>query len=510
MPRPRPSWGGSRRTPAGVRGSPPPRKGPRAQAGTLRPMYGARLSTRIPCMQRENTRKWWALALLATAQFVVVLDASVVNVALPSIGADLGLSQEGLAWLVNAYVLAFGGFLLLGGRMADLLGRRRVFMAGFVLFALASFAGGLATSGGTLIAARALQGLGAAILSPAALSLVTTTFAEGAERNKALGVWGAVAAGGGAAGSLLGGVITQTLGWEWVLWINAPIGIAAAALAPALLQESRSTTGDRSFDALGALTVTGGVVALVYGVIDGVEVQFLALAAALLVAFVVIESRPANPLVPIAVFRSRSLTGAVATGVLMGGALIGLFFFATLYLQQVLHYGPLKAGLSYLPLAPPIAASAGGAGSLSTKFGPKPVLVSGLVVQAAGLSWFSPLSADGSFLADVLFPSLIVAVGMGLAFVPLTIAAMSGVSEHETGLASGLMATAQQIGQAVGLAILTGVATTSTATPEALTSGFEDAFLVAAGFALIAALAASTIIARTRLPRPGTAVAMTV
>ncbi|WP_028067810.1 MFS transporter [Solirubrobacter soli] len=457
-------------------------------------------------MERENTRKWWALALLATAQFVVVLDASVVNVALPSIGRDLGLSQEGLAWLVNAYVLAFGGFLLLGGRMADLLGRRKVFMAGFAIFALASFAGGLASSGGMLIAARALQGLGAAILSPAALSLVTTTFAEGAERNKALGVWGAVAAGGGAAGSLLGGVITQTLGWEWVLWINTPIGIAAAALAPALLHESKSTTATRSFDALGALTVTGGLVALVYGVIDGVQPEFVALAAGLLVAFVITESRTANPLVPLSVFRSRSLTGATATGVLMGGALVGLFFFATLYLQQVLHYGPLKAGLAYLPLALTIGASAGIASSLATKLGPKPVLVSGLVVQAAGLYWFSHVSADGSFLGDVLFPSLVVALGMGLAFVPLTIAAMSGVSENESGLASGLMSTAQQIGQAVGLAVLTGVATTTSTSAQALTAGFEDAFLVAAAFALIGALAAFTIITKTRAPKPGTAV----
>src|SRR4051794_7565409 len=457
-------------------------------------------------MEREKTRTWWALALLATAQFVVVLDASVVNVALPSIGADLELGQEGLAWLVNAYVLAFGGFLLLGGRMADLLGRRRVFMAGFVLFALASFAGGLATSGGTLIAARALQGLGAAILSPAALSLVTTTFTEGAERNTALGVWGAVAAGGGAAGSLLGGVITQTLGWEWVLWINTPIGLTAAALAPVLLRESKTTTGGRSFDALGALTVTGGLVALVYGVIDGVQPEFVALAAVLLVAFVITERRTAHPLVPLSVFRSRSLTGATVTGVLMGGALIGLFFFTTLYLQQVLGYGPLKAGLAYLPLALTIGASAGVASQLSTRLGPKPVLVAGLATQAAGLYWFSHVSANGSFLGDVLLPSLVVALGMGLAFVPLTIAAMSGVSEHESGLASGLMATAQQIGQAVGLAVLTGVATTTAATPQALTNGFEDAFLVAAGFALLAALAAFLIIRRTPVPQPGTAV----
>jgi EmrB/QacA subfamily drug resistance transporter len=455
---------------------------------------------------QAQQRKWWALALLATAQFVVVLDASVVNVALPSIGRDLDLSQEGLAWLVNAYVLAFGGFLLLGGRMADLLGRRKVFMAGFALFAVASFAGGLATSGGTLIAARAVQGLGAAILSPAALSLVTTTFAEGAERNTALGVWGAVAAGGGAAGSLLGGVITQTLGWEWVLWINTPIGIAAALLAPTVLRESKVDAQQRSFDALGAITVTGGLVALVYGVIDGVELEFVALAAVLLVAFALIESRTEHPLVPFRIFRSRSLTGATVTGVLMGGALIGLFFFATLYLQQVLGYGPLKAGLAYLPLALTIGASAGVASQLSTKLGPKPVLVAGLATQAAGLYWFSHVSAGGSFLADVLFPSLVVALGMGLAFVPLTITAMSGVTDDESGLASGLMATAQQIGQAVGLAVLTGVATTTAATPQALTAGFEDAFVVAAGFALIAALAAFVIVTKTRAPQPGKAI----
>jgi EmrB/QacA subfamily drug resistance transporter len=451
---------------------------------------------------KAQQRKWWALALLATAQFVVVLDASVVNVAMPSIGSDLGLTQEGLAWLVNAYVLAFGGFLLLGGRMADLLGRRRVFMAGFLLFALASFAGGLATSGGMLIAARALQGLGAAILSPAALSLVTTTFAEGAERNTALGVWGAVAAGGGAAGSLLGGVITQSLGWEWVLWINTPIGLAAAVLAPALLTESKVSTEQRSFDALGAITVTGGLVALVYAVINGVELAPLAVAAALLLAFAAVERRATNPLVPFAIFRSRSLTGAAVAGVLMGAALIGLFFFATLYLQQVLRYGPLKAGVSFLPLALTIGATAGLASQLSTRLGPKPVLIAGLLVQAAGLYWFSHVDAAGSYLGDVLFPSLVVALGMGLAFVPLTIAALGGVDDRESGLASGLMATAQQLGQAVGLAVLTGVASHSTT----LTAGFQDAFLVAAGFALVAALATTLIVRGVRTPQPGTAI----
>ena len=448
-------------------------------------------------MTDHSQRKWWALALLATAQFVVVLDASVVNVAMPSIAADLGLSQEGLAWLVNAYVLAFGGFLLLGGRMADLLGRRRVFMGGFLLFAVASFAGGLAESGTTLIAARALQGLGAAILSPAALSLVTTTFAEGAERNTALGVWGAVAAGGGAVGSILGGVITQTVGWEWVLWINTPIGIAAAALAPALLQESRSTDGGRDFDALGAITVTAGLATFVYAVLDGFDPVLAGVAAALLAAFAMIERRAANPLVPFAIFRSPSVTGATVTGLLMGGALIGLFFFATLYLQQVLGYGPLTAGVAFLPLALTIGASAGIASQLSTKLGPKPVLVAGLAVQAAGLYWFSHVSAGGSYVGDVLFPSIVVALGMGLAFVPLTIAAMTGVREADSGLASGVMATAQQIGQAVGLAVLAGVATTTAPSPQALTEGFQDAFLVAGGFALIAALAAIAIIRQT-------------
>jgi EmrB/QacA subfamily drug resistance transporter len=420
-------------------------------------------------------RKWWALALLAAAQFVVVLDASVVNVALPSIAADLQLSQEGLAWLVNAYVLAFGGFLLLGGRMADLLGRRRVFVSGFLLFAVASFAGGLAESGTTLIAARALQGLGAAILSPAALSLVMTTFAEGAERNTALGVWGAVAAGGGAAGSLLGGVITQSIGWEWVMWINTPIGLAAAALAPVLLDESRSENRQR-FDAAGAITVTAGLTVLVYALIE--DLALAPLAAVLIAAFVLVERRAANPLVPLAILKERNLSQAAVSGALMGGALIGLFFFTTLYLQQVLDYGPLTAGAGFLPLAFTIGASAGIASKLATTRGPRPVLISGLLIQAAGLYWFSHVSPDGSYVADVLFPSLIVALGMGLAFVPLTILAMSGISEADSGLASGLMSMAQQVGQAVGLAVLTGLA-------------FQDAYLAAAAMALAAALVVS-------------------
>jgi predicted MFS family arabinose efflux permease len=285
------------------------------------------------------------------------------------------------------------------------------------------------------------------------------------------------------------------MGWEWVLWINTPIGIAAAAIAPALLPKSSPTKG--SFDAAGALAVTAGLTLLVYSLLE--DLTLAPLAAALLAAFLVIEHRSASPLVPLGVFRRRSLTGAAVTGTLMGGAMIGLFFFATLYLQQVLGYGPLKAGVAFLPLALTIGASAGLASNLATKMGPRPVLAAGLVVQAAGLYWFSHVSAGGSFLADVLFPSLVVALGMGLAFVPLTILAMSGVSESESGLASGVMATAQQIGQAVGLAVLTSVAATTVHTPAALTAGFQDAFLVAAAMALVGAVIA---IGRTGEPVP--------
>src|SRR5689334_11894159 len=319
-------------------------------------------------------KRWYALILLAAAQFVVVLDASIVNVALPTIGEALNFSQENLAWVVNAYVLTFGGFLLLGGRMADLLGRRRVFMGGLVLFALASLAGGFATNSGQLIAARAVQGLGAAILSPAALSIVTTTFRDGAERNKALGVWGAVAGSGGAAGVLLGGVLTDGLGWEWVLWVNVPIGLTAAFIAPRLLAESRSSASSRHFDLAGAISVTAGLSVLVYALVDANgrgwgsarTIGLLAAAAALLVGFVVIERRSAAPLVPFRIFRMRTLTGANVVGLLVGASLFSMFFFISLYMQQVLGYSAIHAGLSYLPLALSIIVSAGIASQLVT------------------------------------------------------------------------------------------------------------------------------------------------
>jgi EmrB/QacA subfamily drug resistance transporter len=445
-----------------------------------------------------SERRWLALGLLCVAQFMVVLDASIVNVALPSIGGALDFSQENLSWVVNAYVLTFGGFLLLGGRLADLLGRRRMFIAGLILFAIASLVGGFAESEGVLIAARAVQGLGAAILSPAALSIVTTTFRDGAERNKALGVWGAVAGSGGAAGVLLGGVLTDGLGWEWVLWVNVPIGIAAAAIAPSLVAESRSDADSRSFDLAGAISVTAGLSVLVYALVDATDagwgstqtIGLLALAAVLLIAFVAIELRSEAPLVPFRIFRLRTLTGANVVGLLIGASLFSMFFFISLYMQQVLGYSAIKAGLSYLPLALTIIVTAGLASQLVTKVGFKPVLAAGMLFIAAGLVWFSQVSVGGGYASDVLGPSLLAAIGLGLAFVPDTIAAVSGVEEHEAGLASGLINTSQQVGGALGLAVLATIANSVTddaagPVPNALTDGFQAAFLGGAGFALL-------------------------
>ena len=456
--------------------------------------------------------KWLALALLAVAQFVIVLDASIVNVALPSIGRALDFSQDDLSWVVNAYTLFFGGFLLLGGRLADLLGRRRMFIGGLVLFAAASLAGGLAQSELWLIIARAVQGLGAAIISPAALSIVTTTFREGAERNTALGVWGAVAGSGGAAGVLLGGMLTEWAGWEWVLFVNVPIGLAAAVLAPRLLAESRENTDTRHFDVAGAATVTGGLALGVYTLVDAnragwTSTQTLVLGAislALLAVFVVIETRSRKPLVPFGIFRLRSLRGSDVVGLLIGMSLFSMFFFISLYLQQVLHYSALKAGFSYLPLAVLIIISAGMASQLVTRIGFKPTLIVGLLFVAAGLVWFSRVSAPGgSYLGDVLFPSMLAAIGLGLAFVSVTIGAVTGTSPDEAGLASGLINTAQQVGGALGLAILAAIANHRTTSvfaggehnaAVALTKGFQTAFLVGAGFALTGAILATVLI----------------
>ena len=447
-------------------------------------------------------KRWLALVLLCSAQFVVVLDASIVNVALPSIGKALDFSQENLPWVVNAYVLTFGGFLLLGGRTADLLGRRRVFMAGLVLVAVASLAAGFAATEGQLIAARAAQGLGAAIISPAALSIVTTTFSDGAERNKALGVWGAVAGSGGAAGVLLGGILTDGLGWEWVLWVNVPVSLIALALTPRLIAESRAVSETRAFDVAGAVTVTAALSILVYALVDANDVGWgssqtlglIAVSVALLAAFVAIELRAAKPLVPFSIFKIRTLTGANVVGLLVGASLFSMFFFISLYMQQVLGYSAIHAGLSYLPLALVIMASAGIASQLVTKLGYKPVLAAGLMFIVIGLAWFSRVSVGGSFTTDILGPSLFAAAGLGFAFVTTTIAAVSGVEENEAGLASGLINTSQQIGGALGLAVLSAVAISrtddvmssgSSSLTNGLTEGFQAAFLGGAAIAFL-------------------------
>src|ERR1700733_14568905 len=446
-------------------------------------------------------KRWLALVLLSASQFVVVLDASIVNVALPTIGRALDFSQENLPWVVNAYVLTFGGFLLLGGRTADLLGRRRVFMAGLMLVAVASLAAGFAATEGQLIAARAAQGLGAAIIPPAALSIVTTIFRDGAERNKALGVWGAVAGAGGAAGVLLGGILTDGLGWEWVLWVNVPVSLIAFALAPRLIAESRASDQARAFDIAEAVTITAALSLLVYAVIDASEAGWgstktlglIALALVLLAAFVAIELRSRKPLVPFSIFRIRTLTGANVVGVLVGASLFSMFFFISLYMQQVLGYSAIHAGLSYLPLAVTISLAAGVASQLVTTLGYKTVLAAGLLFIVAGLLWFSRISVGGGFTTDILGPSLLAAIGLGFSFVTTTIAAVSGVEEEESGLASGLINTSQQVGGALGLAVLSSLATTHTedllgsgsGLKHALTEGFQAAFL---GGAAIAAL----------------------
>jgi EmrB/QacA subfamily drug resistance transporter len=452
-----------------------------------------------------------ALALLATTQFVVVLDAAIVNVALPSIGRALDFSQDNLAWVVNAYTLTFGGFLLLGGRLADLLGRRRMFMYGLVVFSIASLLGGLAQSDIWLIAARAAQGLGAALVSPAALSIITNTFEEGAERNRALGVWGAVAGSGGAAGVLLGGVLTQYLGWEWVLFVNVPIGVGAALLAPRLLAESRDEVEHRSFDVVGAILVTGGLALLVYTLLDANQAGWGStktivlgiIAALLLIGFVVWERGRRAPLVPFSIFRLRTLRGANIVSLLIAMSLFSMFFFISLYMQQVLGYDALKAGVSYLPLALTIIVSAGLASALVTRIGFKITLVVGMLFVAGGLLWFAQVPPDGSYVSDLLGPMLLAAIGLGLSFVPVTIAAVTGIRPDQAGLASGLVNTSQQVGGALGLAILVAVANATTTSQfsdgvrdraVALTEGFQDAFLVGAGFALAGAVLAATLI----------------
>jgi EmrB/QacA subfamily drug resistance transporter len=464
--------------------------------------------------QEYLERRWTALILLCVAQFIVVLDASIVNVALPSIGKGLDFSEQNLPWVVNAYVIAFGGFLLLGGRAADLLGRRRVFMVGLGVVAVASLAAGFASTQGQLIAARAAQGLGAAIVSPSALSIVTTLFKDGAERNKALGAWGAVAGSAGAAGVLLGGILTQSLGWEWVLWVNVPVALIAMAFTPGLIPESRSESTTRHYDAAGAVSITAGLSLLAYAFLDASSsgwgstkiVTLLVTSAVLIAIFVAVELRSKAPLVPFRIFRSRTLTGANVVGLLLGASLFSMFFFISLYMQQVLGYSAIHAGLSYLPLAVTIIVAAGLGGQLVTRFGFKPILAAGMLFVAGGLLWFSQVSVGGGFLTDILAPSLLAAIGLGFGFVTSTIAAVSGVEEREQGLASGLINTSQQIGGALGLAVLSTIATSRTdhvmasgasTLPNALNEGFQSAFLGGAVIALLG-FAATLILIRTR------------
>ncbi|HMJ32491.1 MAG TPA: MFS transporter [Baekduia sp.] len=453
------------------------------------------------------------LALCCLAQFMVILDVSIVNVALPSIRGDLGFSATGLQWVVNAYTLAFAGFLLLGGRAADLVGRREVFVGGLLLFSLASLAGGMAENSGQLVAARAAQGLGGAIVAPATLSILTTTFTEGAERNKALGLWGAMGGAGGATGALLGGILTQTLSWRWILLINVPIGVVVAIAGLRVITRGRRDVGAaRSFDLSGALTVTAGLVVLTYGIVEtdvhgwgsSRTLITIALGLALLATFALIEGRLATaPLVPLRIFRNRTVTGANLVVFCMGAAAFAMWYFLSLYLQQVLGYDPIEAGLAFLPMTGAIIVTSQVASRLTGRLGPGRVLTAGLTLLALGMLGLSRISADGSFLADVLGPSVVAAAGIGFSFVPVTIAATAGVQGREAGLASGLVNTFRQVGGSIGLALLATVATQRTdalngtvSRAAALTDGFQRAFLVGAAFGAIGALISLTVLVR--------------
>ena len=447
--------------------------------------------------------KWLVLVIVCLAQFMVVLDATIVNVALPSIQTDLNLSPENLQWIVNAYTLVFGGFLLLGGRAADLLGRKRLFVAGLTIFSAASLVNALASTGEMLIVARGFQGLGGALVSPAALSIITTTFDEGPERTKALGVWGGIAAGGAAFGLLLGGILTETLSWEWNFLINVPIGIGAIVAALRFVPESRHEgEGKRHFDVAGAVTVTGGLMLLVYAIVKAQEwgwtssstLGLAAAALALLAVFVVIELRSPQPLVRMSFFNKRWITVANVTMLSVAGGMFAMFYFASLYVQQILGYDPLQAGLAFLPVSFCIMIGAGISQATISKVGVKPVAMFGMLLASIGLSILAATTkVDGTYLA--LLSGLVpMAIGMGFTFVPMTLIATAGVEPADAGLASGLLNTSQQIGGALGLAILATLAVDKTnslmgdpgVTPAAAqVEGFQVAFIAAAGLMIV-------------------------
>jgi EmrB/QacA subfamily drug resistance transporter len=456
-------------------------------------------------MKGRLSQRTLVLLVVCTAQCIVVLDGTVVNVALPSIQHDLGFTRESLQWVINAYVLTFGGCLLLGGRAADLLGRRRVLMAGVILFTLASLACGLAGSPGWLIAARAVQGLGAAIVSPAALSVITSTFPEGPERNRALSVWATIASAAAALGVLVGGVITTTLGWEWVFYINVPVGAVAVIAGLRVLPETRDESAGTSYDVAGAATVTIGLSLLVYAIVranslgwtSAATIGLFVPAVALLALFTQIERRARSPLLPLAVFRLRSLSAANGVQLVIGGALTASFYFLALYFQQVLGYTALETGLAYLPLTGGMIVAAALAAKAVARLGVVPVLTSGLAIVAAALLLLAQLTPTGSFVPDVLPAMLVFAVGLGLTWVPVTIAAMQGVPQRYAGLASGLYNTSYQVGGALGLAILSAVAAWRTArifaagrasAPQSAVDGYRLAFYVSAAAIIVTAL----------------------
>ncbi len=451
---------------------------------------------------------WLVLVVVCFAQFMVVLDATIVNVALPSIQQDLDLTPQNLQWIVNAYTLVFGGFLLLGGRMADLIGRKRLFIAGTVIFAGASLVNALATSGEMLIIARGFQGLGGALTSPAALSIITTTFDEGPDRTKALSVWGAIAAGGAAFGLLLGGILTDTLDWRWNFIINVPIGLAVIAAALRFVPESRHETETRHFDVAGAVTVTGGLMVLVYAIVKAQEWGWTSLetfawfggAIALLAGFVAIELRSPQPLVRLSFFNKRWISVANMTMFVVAGGMFGMFYFASLYVQQILGYNPLQAGAAFLPVSAGIMVGAGLSQQLIGRFGVKPVVMPGLALSSIGLIILASTTAvDGTYL-QLLAGLLPMSLGMGMTFVPMTLVATAGVEPVDAGLASGLFNTSQQVGGALGLAILATVAVNTTGagqTPAAVVDGFQAAFVVAAGL-MVVGLALVTLGLRRR------------
>ncbi len=464
-------------------------------------------------MMTGNSRRWSALALIVVAQFMVILDVAIVNVALPSIKADLGFSQANLQWVISAYAIIFGGTLLLGGRLGDLLGRRRLFMVGLSVFSLSSLLCGLAWSESSLIAFRALQGLGGALLAPAALALLLTTFAEGRERNVALGIYGAAAGSGAAAGVLLGGVLTSYLSWPSIFFINVPIGLAAIALTPVLLRESRAAVSHRHFDFAGAFSVTSGLMLLVYaltrattdGWTAGSTIGLLALAAALLVAFVVIELRSRAPLLPMGIFRLRTLSAANATMALVGATAFSEFFLLTLYMQDVLQYSAVETGTAFLAFALTVVVASNVAQLVVGRVGVRPTLTAGLIASAVSVALLTRLPVEGQYFWD-LFPAFVLGgAGMGLSFVPVTIASLSGVGRSDAGVASGLVNTSRQIGGAIGLAAVSAIAAASTSafadshgvsasSTAALDHGFRTGLYVLVGVLVVGAAIAGGLV----------------